>query len=343
MSIPDVETECVGDVYNKIASAFSDSRLKPWDWIISFLSSLPSGSSILDIGCGNGRNMVQIGSDHILKFKGIDSCSKFVEIANKRGKDVIIGDMCKIPIESEQYDAIISIASLHHLSTNERRIQCLNEMMRMVKPGGKLLLSVWSIKQPKHSKNYNKFQHGDNMIDWKNKKGDVVGERYYYIFKIRELTDLLLDTGFHIIKWDWIYGNEVIILEKPIANNSIVNNTIVNNTINEVNSTNKIWCMIINSIIISNARCNISTTKEIILNVKEDLESMNNSDNAVSPNLFIKTKIEQMLLLYNILSYMDDTNDNSTYHIKNEITNLCNECLTYLNNKKKLTHMLQAV
>lgn len=47
------EKEHVHDVYSKIASHFSDTRYKAWPRIAEFLNSLPSGSSVADIGgCG---------------------------------------------------------------------------------------------------------------------------------------------------------------------------------------------------------------------------------------------------------------------------------------------------
>ena len=87
-------------------------------------------------------------------------------------------------------------------------------MFRVLKPGGKILMSVWAMTQPLKSKNYNKFQYGDNMVSWKSKEGEVEGERYYYIFQIKELTDLLLNEDLHITDWTWNY-NEVITLLKP--------------------------------------------------------------------------------------------------------------------------------
>lgn len=213
-NIPELESEGVTQTYNKIANAFSNTRTKPWDWIQNFLKSLPNESSILDIGCGNSRNMTNVRDGQKLQFKGVDSCQKFVDIAIKNGKDVILGDMCQLPFEDNSFDAILSIASFHHLSTHDRRQQCLKEMKRVLKPGGKILMSVWAITQPENSKNYEKFVYGPNIVPWQNKKGVVEGERYYYIFQIKELTDLILDEEFHITDWTWDYGNEVLRFQK---------------------------------------------------------------------------------------------------------------------------------
>ena len=214
MDIPNLEEEKVVTTYNKIAPLFSETRGKPWDWIVAFLEKIPSNSSILDIGCGNGRNMTNVVEGREHQFKGIDSCQEFIDIAVKNGKDVALGDMCQLPFEDNSFDAILSIASFHHLSTPERREKGIQEMFRVLKPGGKILMSVWAMTQPLKSKNYNKFQYGDNMVSWKNKEGEVEGERYYYIFQIKELTDLILNEDLHITDWTWNYGNEVITLIK---------------------------------------------------------------------------------------------------------------------------------
>ena len=214
MDILNLEEEKVVTTYNKIATSFSNTRTKPWDWIQDFLKSLPTNSSVLDIGCGNGRNMVSIEEEQNLTFEGVDSCQEFVDIAVKNGKDVVLGDMCQLPFEDNSFDAILSIASFHHLSTPKRREKGIQEMLRVLKPGGKILMSVWAMTQPLKSKNYNKFHYGDNMVSWKNKEGKVEGERYYYIFQIKELTDLILNEDFHITDWTWNYGNEVITLIK---------------------------------------------------------------------------------------------------------------------------------
>ena len=50
-----LEREHVHKVYNEIAHTFSDSRYRPWPRVVEFLHTFPSGSLLLDIGCGNGK------------------------------------------------------------------------------------------------------------------------------------------------------------------------------------------------------------------------------------------------------------------------------------------------
>lgn len=50
-----LEEEYVHQVYNTIASHFSSTRHSPWPRVCHFLSSLPPGSMLADVGCGNGK------------------------------------------------------------------------------------------------------------------------------------------------------------------------------------------------------------------------------------------------------------------------------------------------
>ena len=200
------ERKNVKDIYNLISNEFSSKRFSKWSWIELFLDDLDTGL-ILDIGCGNGRNMTH--TKH--QFVGIDNCENFIKICLNKGLNVINCDMTKIPLKENYFDCILSIASFHHLSCPNRRHECLKEMSRMLKPNGSILLSVWSYDQ---THNYKlKFEYGNNYVPWKNKDGAVKGQRYYYIFKPKELRELL-EIYFKIELWGWNYVNEIIILKQ---------------------------------------------------------------------------------------------------------------------------------
>ena len=202
-----MEQQSVIDVYNKIAHHFDVTRFNYWSWVTDFVLSLNPNSDILDIGCGNGRNMTY--KEH--NFKGIDSSEEFVRICKSKNLDVVEGDMCNLPFDDKQFDAILSIASFHHLFTHERRNIAVREMERILKPGGLILLSVWSINQPEKTRR--KFHnYGDTLVSW-NKDGEVY-QRYYYIFEIEEIKQYFIENNLTIVKHFWDYGNEIFILKK---------------------------------------------------------------------------------------------------------------------------------
>lgn len=50
-------------------------------------------------------------------------------------------------VRENYFDYAISIAVLHHLSTQERRTKALLEIKRCLKPGGRALVTVWAKEQ----------------------------------------------------------------------------------------------------------------------------------------------------------------------------------------------------
>ena len=202
-----LETTYVKEVYQEIAQHFSNTRSYKWSWVINFLDSLKTDSIVYDLGCGNGRNM-----DHgSLKFIGIDNCESFVSICKSKNLSVINSNITKIPLNNNSADAIICIAVFHHLSSVENRVQSLLEMKRLIKPGGKILISTWSINQPqKTRRTFNNY--GNNIVLW-NSYGKVY-ERYYYIFKLDEIKELIKKVGLIIINYEYSCGNEIFSLMK---------------------------------------------------------------------------------------------------------------------------------
>ena len=197
------ETTHVKEIYDKIAHEFDNTRTYKWTWIDQFVSTLENDSIVCDIGCGNGRNMKY----NNLQFIGVDNCKKFVDMCNIKGLNAIESDMTNIKLESESVDHILCIASFHHLYTKENRLKSLHEMKRILKgPSSKILLSVWSIVQPKKTRvvfdNY-----GDTMVSWKN-----THDRYYYIFKLDELESLFKEAGLYIESHSYDCGNEIYVL-----------------------------------------------------------------------------------------------------------------------------------
>lgn len=83
---------------------------------------------------------------HVLKI-GLDSCGELVQIAAHRGFEVVTADCMALPLRSSCYDAVICIAVIHHLSTEERRVEALKELVRVLCVGGRLLVYVWAFEQ----------------------------------------------------------------------------------------------------------------------------------------------------------------------------------------------------
>ncbi|XP_077490587.1 tRNA (carboxymethyluridine(34)-5-O)-methyltransferase alkbh8 isoform X1 [Amblyomma americanum] len=139
-----LEAEHVFKVYENIAEQFSDTRYKQWPKVANFLDSLEHGSLLLDAGCGNGKYLTS--HDQLLKL-GFDRSRGLCDICRDRGLEVLQADVLQMPFRDGAFDACISIAVLHHLSTTERREAALHEIFRVLRPGGRALIYVWAMEQ----------------------------------------------------------------------------------------------------------------------------------------------------------------------------------------------------
>jgi len=80
---------------------------------------------------------------------GSDICPELTSIGRSRGYEVLVCDCLNLPYRSGQFDCLICIAVIHHLSTEERRQEAVREMARVLCPGGSMLLYVWAMEQEK--------------------------------------------------------------------------------------------------------------------------------------------------------------------------------------------------
>ncbi|KAL3514035.1 hypothetical protein ACH5RR_026752 [Cinchona calisaya] len=143
-STPEIEKKYVHRVYDAIAPHFSATRFAKWPKVSAFLNSLPQGSLVLDAGCGNGK---YLGLNPDCCFIGCDISTPLIKICADRGHEVLVADAVNLPYRTGYGDAAISIAVLHHLSTENRRRKAVEELIRVVKKGGFVLITVWAREQ----------------------------------------------------------------------------------------------------------------------------------------------------------------------------------------------------
>lgn len=198
------------EIYNIIADEFDLYRVTVWPCVSKFLSNFNSKDLLLDIGCGNGKNI--IGNKH-LNFKGIDFSDKLVSICKAKNMDVVEASMTSIPYDDNMFDGFIAVASYHHLDNDNDRMKTLNEMYRILKPGSKGLIVVWAMEQGIKTKF--KFTKENEMVLWKSRSGNIY-ERYYHIYKKHDLVNEIqrLKPEFKIVYEGWEEGNWYVYVEK---------------------------------------------------------------------------------------------------------------------------------
>ena len=138
----------VKDVYNKVATPFVASRARDWNEFEIIAPHIDSNIKLLDAGCAHGR-LVPTFLKHNLKkenYVGIDISENLIEKAKQMFPDMHfdVGDVCNLPYEKGIFDIAISSAVLHHIPSQELRTKMIQELVRVTKPNGKIILLVWN-------------------------------------------------------------------------------------------------------------------------------------------------------------------------------------------------------
>ncbi|WP_256522510.1 bifunctional 2-polyprenyl-6-hydroxyphenol methylase/3-demethylubiquinol 3-O-methyltransferase UbiG [Halobacillus sp. A5] len=100
------------------------------------------GQSIADLGCGDGYGSYKLAEEGY-QVTGLDLSEDMIQLAKDRlAKETlqfVQGDLARLPFENEKFDAVMAINCLEWL---EVPFQGLEEIKRVVKPGGTLCIGV---------------------------------------------------------------------------------------------------------------------------------------------------------------------------------------------------------
>lgn len=104
----------------------------------TLLSGLEHGSRVLDVGCGRGvmlRAMLDLGHE----AHGVEITAEAAAGADPRAQIRIAPDLADAEYETNSFDAVIMWHVLEHLPNPS---QTLEELRRIIRPGGRLILAV---------------------------------------------------------------------------------------------------------------------------------------------------------------------------------------------------------
>lgn len=132
------------------AASWSDLRVIEME-ISEIVKHLSPGDKVLDVGCANGFSTIKYTVQKSVSAIGVDYIPAMIENANlalsKLKKDVAldlqfaVGNILSLQFANEQFDKVVIIRVIINLGewTNQKR--GLTEALRVLKPGGILLLS----------------------------------------------------------------------------------------------------------------------------------------------------------------------------------------------------------
>lgn len=133
------------EVYERNAARFDAERPKGMHervWFDRFLSLLPQGGAVLDLGSGAGDPIAAYMSDQGYRVTGVDASHAMLALARHKypDGDWRFGDMRELRL-ADHLDGIVGWNSFFHLTQEEQR-SVLPKLVAHLKDAGVLMLTV---------------------------------------------------------------------------------------------------------------------------------------------------------------------------------------------------------
>jgi 2-polyprenyl-3-methyl-5-hydroxy-6-metoxy-1,4-benzoquinol methylase len=145
--------------------------------LLRWCRGLPDGAAILDIGCGDGFHveLLRKFGKPTWEVDGVDSDSRAVSGARKRGIDIHQGSIEELNLKQESYDLILMIMTIEHVCDP---LAMLKVVSGLLKPGGRLVIVTDNTGSP------------DFRIFGNRHWGGYHFPRHLYLFNRRNLSQL---------------------------------------------------------------------------------------------------------------------------------------------------------
>ena len=186
------------DVFDQIAPSWYNFR--HWSIFRQELEALAQRwqqGRLLNIGCAHGPDFLPFRQN--FELYGVDFSTEMLKFARKYAAkfdftvSLSAADVRYLPYPNETFNRAISVATYHHVKGKEERLKSLQELGRVLKPGGEAFITVWNHWQPRF------WFHGKEIgVPWRTKAKTLY--RYYYLFSYRELEKLVKKAGFEVLK-----------------------------------------------------------------------------------------------------------------------------------------------
>lgn len=200
----------VRETYDRIATHFASTREYAWPEVAAFVEeAIDADDAVgLDIGCGNCRHAEVLADAGLERIVGIDVSRGLLETGRDRALerefDVALcqADAAALPIADDVVDAAVYVATVHHLPTADARRESLTELARVLKPGGRALVSAWSTAHDR----FDRTDGFDTTIEWTLPGGERV-DRFYHIYDPDEFDADLTASALTVTDWEVSSGN----------------------------------------------------------------------------------------------------------------------------------------
>lgn len=127
------------DSYQKAWEKDYRNRGPLWGGGIPILPDLPSGSRVLELGCGNGKTL-SAALRYPWIIAAIDVSAEAVKLGRIGSPESIyflVADACFLPFRDQAFDAVFAFHVVGHVPLAKRE-RMASEVIRVLKFGGKL-------------------------------------------------------------------------------------------------------------------------------------------------------------------------------------------------------------
>ncbi len=116
----------------------------------------PQGGMVLDLGCGNGRNLIWLCDNAKMKGLGLDTSAVAVEQARKATKSNTmkfeVGSIAEpLALADASVDVVLDMMTSHFLNEKEREMM-IKEIARVTKPYGWFFMKTFVLDGDTHAK-----------------------------------------------------------------------------------------------------------------------------------------------------------------------------------------------
>jgi len=188
----------VKDVFNQIAPSWYNFRHRSiFRHELDSLAKRWGGGRLLNLGCAHGPDFTPFKSDFGLY--GVDLSTEMLRFARKYSQkydlkvNLHLADVRFLPFGDNSFDYAISVATYHHIQGRTDMLVALQELKRVLKPGGEAFITVWNRWQPRFW-----FKGREINVPWRT-RGKIL-YRYYYLLTYFELESMVKEAGLGIIK-----------------------------------------------------------------------------------------------------------------------------------------------
>ena len=118
-------------------------RGRVWGGSVRDLPALSDGSKVLELGCGDGKTLSMMPA--FWRITAIDISLQALLLARQARPDgrLMLADGCRLPLQSESFDAIFAFHVAGHLLLDQR-LALAKEAARVLQPGGRLFFRDFS-------------------------------------------------------------------------------------------------------------------------------------------------------------------------------------------------------